>query len=403
MTSGRRSWTMAVAAGLAATLAWPVPAGAQVAPRDSARSGSAATPVAVFGTDDRVLLPQRLAHLEGSIGLLYERRSRSVCTAFCVADRIVATAGHCVYRTSEERPPPLGGFLFTLRQRKPYAISTIAGAATGGGQQNVLAGAMRINTRPPIDASRDWALVKLSKPLCAGHRLQLTQRSPDELTRLAASKRVYQVAYHRDFANWKLAYGGACEIKRSYGAATWGSIARDFTDANHLVLHTCDTGGASSGSPLLVDGANGPEVAGINVGTYVQSRVMMQDGAVIKRFKSDTVANTGVSTSAFAAKLDVFEHADILARKDDLKRLQTLLADRGLYAGKADGTYGPALRQAIELFERAESRAVTGLATTALLQRLNVVARNPDASTPTLEVQGDGVVTRGQKSRGRNR
>lgn len=355
--------------------------------------------IAVFGRDDRVALPTALASLESRIGLLYDRRTRSVCTAFCVGERVIATAGHCVFRTSEEKAPPLGGFLFRLRGLKPEASSPIAGTANGGGSQNVLSGAMRINTRPPIDASRDWALLKLSKPICSKGVLRLTRRSPEELMQLANAKRVYQVAYHRDFANWKLAYGAACEVRRDFDKAPWANIARDFTEANHLVLHTCDTGGASSGSPLLTDGAQGPEVVGINVGTYVQSRVLMQNGEVVKRFKADTVANTGVSTSAFAGKLDAFQRAEILARPDDIKQLQLLLASRGLYAAKADGTYGPQLHSAIEAFEREENRPVTGLATVALLQRLSVVAGAAVNPAATLKIEGKGLISRGQKAR----
>lgn len=355
-------------------------------------------PIAVFGRDDRVTLPEKFAALEGKIGLLYERRSRSVCTAFCVSDRIIATAGHCIFRTSDETPPALGGFIFRLRGVRPEATSPIAGAANGGGAQNVISGAMRINTRPPIDASRDWAMLKLSKPVCTKGFLRMTRRSPDELTKLADEKRVYQVAYHRDFPNWKLAYGPACGVQRDFPNAPWANIARDFTEANHLVLHTCDTGGASSGSPLLTDGPQGPEVVGINVGTYVQSRVLMQNGEVIKRFKSDTVANTGVSSSAFAGRLDAFQRAEILARTEDLKQLQLLLASRGLYAGNADGAYGPQLRTAIEGFEREENRPVTGLATVALLQRLGVVASGAP-KPPTVKIEGEGLISRGQKAR----
>lgn len=359
-------------------------------------------PIAVFGRDDRVLLPAKMADLEGRIGLLYERGTRSVCTAFCVADRIIATAGHCIYPTTLERPPSLRGFVFTLRQQRPVASSSIVGSAAGGGQQNVMAGSLRISTRPPIDASRDWALIKLSKPVCAGKALRLTRRSPEELSRLASLRRVYQVAFHRDFSNWKLAYGPNCEVKRAFGQATWKSIARDFTEANHLVLHGCDTGGASSGSPLLTMGPQGPEVVGINVGTYVQSRVLMQNGEVIKRFKADTVANTGVSSSAFADKLEMFQRAEIIAKRDDIKRLQLLLAHQNLYEGNLDGLYGVQLKAAIEAFEAQEKRPVTGLATVPLLQRLSVIGANA-AKPATLEVRGEGTTTQGQKAKPRER
>src|SRR5690349_10734416 len=43
-----------------------------------------ASPVAVFGPDDRASLPPQRSALGASIGLLYESRSHSVCTAFCV-------------------------------------------------------------------------------------------------------------------------------------------------------------------------------------------------------------------------------------------------------------------------------------------------------------------------------
>jgi hypothetical protein len=374
------------------------PASAGVRPGTGPAPAAVVERIAVFGRDERSLLPSRLSALEGKIGVLYDRRSRSVCTAFCVADNIIATAGHCVFRTSDEKAPSLAGFQFRLRALRPEAISPIAGSANGGGAQFVLAGAMRINTRPPIDASRDWAFLKLSKPACSKGALRLTRRSPEELTELAAAKRIYQVAYHRDFGNWKLTLGSACDVKRDFKAIPWANIARDFTEANHLVLHTCDTGGASSGSPLLTDGPQGPEVVGINVGTYVQSRVLMQNGQVVKRYKADTVANTGVSTSAFAGKLETFQRAEILTRTEEIKQLQQLLATRGHYAGKPDGAYGPMLRAAIEAFEREENRAVTGLATVALLQRLSVIAGTAPKPA-TIRIEGEGLTSRGQKAR----
>jgi peptidoglycan hydrolase-like protein with peptidoglycan-binding domain len=124
----------------------------------------------------------------------------------------------------------------------------------------------------------------------------------------------------------------------------------------------------------------------------------MQNGRVVKRFKADTIANTGVSTSAFAAKLEAFQQADILPTREQLRQLQLLLAARGLYAGKADGSYGPQLRTAIEAFEREEKKPVTGFATTALLQRLSVVAAG-GARPAVLRIEGEGLTSRGQKSR----
>ncbi len=329
--------------------------------------------IAVFGADDRVALPSSLKRLSASIGLLYEGRSQSVCTAFCVGDAIIATAAHCLYRTSGERPPPLAGFTFRLPARGLKSSASIAGARTGAAAQNVMAGSMRLSVLPPIDASNDWGLVRLSEPICKGAALPVSRRPASELVKLSATQRVYHVAFHRDFADWQLAYAAPCAIRRQFGTADWDAISRDFSNAEEVVLHTCDTGGASSGSPLLIDGAKGPEVVGINVGTYVQSRVLMQNGEVIHRYRADTVANTGVGGATFADGLEAFADAEIVASRARLRELQVLLAGWGYYMGPKDGVYGAAMREAIRAFERSEGRPETGLATEALARRLSAL------------------------------
>jgi protease YdgD len=111
-------------------------------------------------------------------------------------------------------------------------------------------------------------------------------------------------------------------------------------------------------------------VIGINVGTYVQSKVLMQEGKVKKRLKADPVANTAVASAAFAAKLDAFLQVAVLSSQAQVRELQTLLKARQLFDGKVDGTYSADLRDGIEAYEKAEGLAVTGLATVALLKRL---------------------------------
>jgi protease YdgD len=178
-------------------------------------------------------------------------------------------------------------------------------------------------------------------------------------------------------------------------------IASDFADASALILHTCDTGGASSGSPLLIDGPRGPEVVGINVGTYLQSHVLTQNGEVLHRYRSDTIANTGVSTLAFMEQKAHFATADVVMSSDHIRRMQRGLAAAGHYQGVVDGRYGPALRQAIENFEAAERRPRTGLASTELLRRLDAVMaqrRGMPGYEPTSDRVETGSVPRPQKA-----
>ncbi|HEU0159621.1 MAG TPA: peptidoglycan-binding domain-containing protein, partial [Hyphomicrobiaceae bacterium] len=108
----------------------------------------------------------------------------------------------------------------------------------------------------------------------------------------------------------------------------------------------------------------------LNVGTYVQSKVLIEDGRVIKRLKEDMVANTAVNSAAFAGKLAIFRHAAILGSPAAIRALQRSLQQRELYAGAIDGTYGASLRAAIAAYESAEGLPVTGLATETLLHRL---------------------------------
>ena len=336
----------------------------------TAAGSSLVEPVAVFGTDERVPLPAKYKGVQEKMGLLFSLRSRTVCTAFCVAPSIIATAGHCLHRTMGERPPRLADFWFARNYDAVRDYARIAGHANGAMAQHVMSGSMSLNIRPPIDATRDWALVRLARPVCRKGTLPIRVLPVEQVMAEAGANRVFQVSYHRDFTPWRLAYSRPCGVARDFDGAGWATIGQDFANPEQLLLHTCDTGGASSGSPLLLDTARGPEVVGINVGTYVQSKVVMQDGKVTQRLKADTVANTGVSAAAFAAKLDAFRQAVILALPAQIRELQAALKRQRLYAGAIDGNYGAALRAAIEAYEKVHGLPVTGLATQALLKRL---------------------------------
>jgi V8-like Glu-specific endopeptidase len=344
------------------TFAW------RVAPQP--RSQGQAIPAAVFGADDRVPLPAGYKDLQEKIGLLFNPRSRMVCTAFCVAPDIVATAGHCLFRIAGERAPRIADFYFARNYDAVRDYARVAGHATGAAAQHVMSGASAFNMKPPIDATRDWALVRLARASCAKGVLPVKPLPTEEIIAAAAAKRTFQVSYHRDFTPWKLAYASPCAVGRGFERADWKTIAQDFADPDALLLHRCDTGGASSGSPILIETPHGPEVIGINVGTYVQSKVEMMDGHVTRRFKAETVANTGVSATQFATKLEAFRTAAILATPALVRELQAALKQQQLYDGPLDGTYGATLRAAIEAYEKAHGMTVTGLATQALLKRL---------------------------------
>lgn len=331
-------------------------------------AASGAVSAAVFGNDDRTAVPARLQAIAELTGLLFNNQSRTVCTAFCVADNVIATAAHCMAR-GQAAPVRYTEFRFARNFDRSRTFVKVEGAANGAAAQHILSGDFRLKVRPPIDAAYDWALVRVPADSCPAKSLAVKVLSSDDIMAEAKAGRVFQIAYHRDFAPWRPAYSQPCAVARDYDIAKWSAIAPDFIDAEQMILHTCDTGGASSGSPLLLDGPDGPVVIGINVGTYVQSRIPAQ-ATPPARQKTDIVANTAINASAFAAQIETLRHVQILATTAAIRDLQERLKVSNHYAGRVDGTYGPALKAAISAYEAASGLPITGLPTQPLVQRL---------------------------------
>lgn len=340
--------------------------------------------IAVFGKDDRQPVPPKYDAVSQAVGVLFNNRTRTVCSAFCVGANIIATAAHCLAGPAGAgRMAAATEYMFARNYGRSRDLVRVEGAATRSSAQNVLTGDFQLRVRPPIDAAHDWALVRLSKPACARRELAVRTFPTAALIEEARAGRVFQVSYHRDYTQWKPAYSASCSVARDFENADWSTIAPDFLEAERMIMHTCDTGGASSGSPLLLDTATGPVVVGINVGTYVQSKVVMQDGQITHRQRAETVANTAVNAEAFADKIDLLRSALILTTGAPLRDLQERLQQHKLYSGRIDGTYGPALRAAIESYERANTLPITGLATQGLLLRLaSERAQPPTTGSP---------------------
>lgn len=343
---------------------------------------------AVFGSDDRVAVPQRLDWIAQRIGILFNNQARTVCTAFCVADNIIATAAHCFVKGQGPAPIRFSEFNFARNYDRVRTFVRLEGAATGSAAQNVTTGDFRLRVRPPIDAAHDWALARVPRHTCPADSLQVEVMSLDQLITEAKAGHIFQISYHRDWAQWRPAYSKPCQIERNFEAVKWTTIAPDFLQPQNMVLHTCDTGGASSGSPLLKLTPSGAVVVAINVGTYVQNRPTAPGSLKPVREVSDTIANTAVNTAAFISRLEALRAASILAGGPPLRELQELLAARGHYIGRIDGAYGPTLKGAIEAFEKAGGMPVTGLATDALRRQLRQ-APAPGPQTPT---SGTGTV-----------
>jgi protease YdgD len=344
-------------------------------------TGSAAprAHAAVFGKDERTPVPAQYAQARKAIGLLYNDKAKTVCTAFCVAPQVIATAAHCLFRTSGDKAPGLSDFVFASSRDVYRDGVRLAGHASQAAAQNVIAGSTQIKVRPPIDAASDWALVRLASPACKAMSLTVRGQKLEDVTKAADERRLFQLSFHRDYADWQLAYSRPCTAAKTFGDVSWNTIARDFSSPQSLILHRCATGGASSGSPILLDEPGGPVVVGINVGTYVLSKVLVKDGKIAKRFKQDIIANTAVNATAFADLIAPLREARILEDRDSIRRLQTRLKDLHHYTGALDGSYGPLMKAAIEDFQRTHGQPVTGLATVELF---DLIMREGPAAEP---------------------
>ncbi|MEO1794784.1 MAG: peptidoglycan-binding protein, partial [Pseudomonadota bacterium] len=344
----------------AGALKSPMPAGAE----------SGVTRVAVFGKDQRVKVPNALGRLRQSVGLLFNNQARTVCSAFCVSPRVIATAAHCLSEDGARLRGDLASFQFSLKAAGKQRSARLAGASDNTIRHHVILGSTPGASHGKVDASEDWALARLEAPLCGQRALPFERRDRASLLKLSKSKRVFQVSFHRDFADWQLAYSNPCPLSKRAGAISRKDLAGEFRSPDQLMLHTCDTGVASSGSPLLmlIDGK--PRFVAINVGTYVQTRLMMRDGKVVHRFRADPIANTAVIAGAFVDVIERLEEDDILRAPRAMRRLQSRLKAIGAYVGPVDGMYGPQTRRAVKLGEAAIGWSETGLPTRALLGAL---------------------------------
>ncbi len=245
--------------------------------------------VGIVGKDSRRRLPSRLRRsTKPKIGLLYDKRTGSLCSAFCVAKNVIATAAHCIYNSENRKARHYSSYIFRLPGTR-QGYSRLAGYKRHQVSRYIIAGTKKMGRNPQSHAHEDWALVKLANNYCK-KRLSLKTASIDSLIKASEARRIFQMAFHVDFKHWKQAYSGPCKVAKSFKRAPHRLLTKNFPGANRMLFHTCDTNVVSSGSPILMKSGGNPVAVAINVGAYQQ----IQSG------KTSTIANTAVPASAFA-------------------------------------------------------------------------------------------------------
>ena len=326
--------------------------------------------VAVFGSDDRIKLPESHIDLAQKIGTLTSRKTGASCTAFCVGADLIATASHCLFGTSESAKPDVSDIEFALHTKSGTISTLLAGSDIGTTKQNIISGTEALAVRPPIEAANDWAIARTRAAVCRAGGLAFSRASRQDVSNLGAANAVYQVAVHRDLPGADLMLAKPCGLARSFAEAGSETIDHDFLNAEAIIFHTCDTGGGSSGSPLLSDGPNGPEVIGINVGTYVLSRMVLRAGGKTETEPSQPIANTAVETPRFAGAVTELAARDLLRTATEIRGLQAMLKKYDLYRPPLGGQFTGGLEAAIKRFEVSSGRQPSGLPRRALLQEI---------------------------------
>lgn len=276
-------------------------------------SASAAVTLAIaaqFGTDGRVPVPDRLAAVTKKIGTLETPELGAFCTAFCVSENTIATASHCLHGVPGGAHIDPRRVTFKLGSAGPHdASALLAGTARDVRTQrrSILAGTTHLDISPPISADRDWAITGLAEPVCRqGGLAILPDPAPAPDQHGEKSRAVYQIAMHRDLPDTNLRLASDCTDQDALTLEQKKTVPHDFARPEAILFHNCDTGGGSSGSPMLIDGDNGPEVIGINVGTYIVTRRIVTSGENSETLLSEPVANTAVLSSEFASAARAF-------------------------------------------------------------------------------------------------
>ena len=361
---------------------------------------------AVFGADDRRALDAASAALSEKIGTLTSQKTGVVCTAFCVAPDIIATASHCLFGTAASHGPRLSALRFNLGT-DGKRVSAISGTQNPSYDRSIISGTRQLAVAPPIGAAQDWAVTRLERPLCTSGGVALSNRSQGEIDAAAARGEIYQIAVHADLPGAKLRISRPCAVRKEFPNASRAALARDFMAFDKIVFHDCDTGGGSSGSPLLVDTPRGPEAVAMNVGTYVMARsvpsarvaddaspdagsealakqTLAKQTMAKQTLANDALANTAITLHDLPKAIEVLSQRDTLTSDTDVRHIQSLLRDAGFYKGPLNGDATNDTRLSVRRFNGVYGRAISARLTLELAADLEAWLRDrtPDQAMP---------------------
>jgi V8-like Glu-specific endopeptidase len=371
-----------------------------------ASTAAAMEPASVIGEDSRRPLNGTAQTLARGIGFVWDSTAAYTCTAFCVADSVIATNAHCLLRRDKGLTQPnLSRIRFHMFDDHPAILAqsgagedepthdlasaqiapikvdrSIIRAGTdlrtgiaGQPATGLFHGDFSTNQNSPRHFD-DWALAKLRNPLCKGRALKLEAIDKGALRETSNTANIYMIGYHGGRFEEGRSRSEDCELSAIRTRAFMRSQRRIFANAPNLLLHRCDMEQGASGSPIFLQTPDGPRVVALNSGTVSHLIYEIRHGSQRRRLVSRYDANTAVLSAAFIAGVDRFETETLLEDPERFRRLQMLLQARSYYTGPIDALYGPGTRGAIFRYEDERGLARLGVPTAELLADLEASA-----------------------------
>ena len=315
-----------------------------------------AAQAAVIGDDSRRMVPARFGTVSLGVGAVITQGAKDGCSAFCVGDRVAATAAHCLIGKDLNRT----AFVFPKRGENALG-SAVAGFETGTAASHVIKGLTALRTTPPINVGSDWALMRLEHPICRGRAFPLMDISEFQAFPASTRSGSFLLASHADYRRGDISYSGPCRV-----GIPDKTTADAFGRSETVMLHDCDAGTGASGGPMLVNGPRGVAVIGLNNGTY-----LAKDRGQAARVQF----NTGAWATDFRPLVSRLGSVQILMKEADLEQLRRLLIASGADGLPRTGGFDDEMRQAISTYQMRHRLLPTGLPERALLERLRSTHR----------------------------
>ena len=230
--------------------------------------------IVIFGEDKRRPIPQYYKSLLDRIGLLENRRTRTICTAFCVEPDLIATAAHCLFiRRTGRSQMRLMDFYFRTSASGRNQGSGIVGDDEQEANWNIVAGSSRFPSKISrlYPTHHDWALARLKQPACRKGGFKLAAKTLAELVDASRRGQILHVAYHNEAGQVKLQLSKDCQISSQFGNFPNHELEDLYPDLKKIVPHRCDAAEGSSGSPLLLDTTDGVVAVAIQSGWHWRS------------------------------------------------------------------------------------------------------------------------------------